>query len=189
MDEVKILLEHPCVAIHIRRGDKLPECSQGKQSSCAFLKNLTDFTDVAVDFLKQLNGRSMFVMTDEAEIVKGIDSIQGYPLVSISGKTAPQMAQSDNGLQELVVLLASLQLAGECDAIVGNSESEVSELAVLFACVQRGTCPPVHSMNGRPVQAYEEYIVDGRASTINLNGQWFYLWLLGWFAFGCFLLR
>lgn len=138
---------------------------------CLFKEShrLASYTDVAVDFLKQLNGRSIFIMTDDAKIVDNVDSVQGYPLVSLSGKTAPDMEQSDDGLQELVLLLASLQMAGECDAFVGNSESEVLELAVLFSCVQRGACPPVHSMNGRPLQAYEDFIVDGRASTVRLS--------------------
>jgi hypothetical protein len=67
----------------------------------------------------------------------------------------------------LVTLLASLELGSACDAVVGNSASEVTEMLVLNNCAVRGSCPSVHSMNGRPLKAFEGVIVDGRASSVD----------------------
>lgn len=168
--EILPKITYPCVAVHIRRGDKLPECRDGKETSCAFQKNLTDYTDVAVDFLKQLDKPgSIFVMTDDSTFLKGVEFVNGYPVVSMSGKSPDQLGRESDDLLELVMLLASLNVGSTCDAVVGNSESEVSELLVLYRCMYHGSCPPVHSMNGRPLQAFEGLIVDGRASNVNVE--------------------
>lgn len=153
----------PCVAVHVRRGDKLRECpdgNSGKMSSCAFHKNLTEYLDVAVGFAEQMEGRgSIFVMTDDVHLLDGIDSVHGYSVVGMTGNTPGAIM---DGAEDLVVLLASLQVGAHCSAVVGNSESEVSELLVLHSCLHNKACPSVHSMNGRPLQAFEGVIVDGR---------------------------
>jgi hypothetical protein len=161
----------PCVAIHVRRGDKMGECARGRQSSCAFHKNWIDYADAAVGFLGQLdasinnNSGSLFVMTDDAKFLEDKTVEDGYGVFGMAGTTPPDLRNAD-GLRDLVILLASLEVGSMCDAVVGNSESEVTELLVLMNCLRRGVCPSVHSMNGRPLQAFEEYVVDGRASTV-----------------------
>ena len=77
------------------------------------------------------------------------------------------IVEGNDGLTDLIKLLASLEIGSTCQAVVGNSESEVTELLVLANCVRRGVCPPVHSMNGSPLQAFAGVIVDGRASSVD----------------------
>jgi hypothetical protein len=159
MQNVKL----PCVAVHVRRGDKLQECpdgKSGKMTSCPFHKNLTEYLDVAVGFAKQMEGAgSIFVMTDDVHLLDGIGSAHGYPVVGMTGNTPGTIV---DGVEDLVVLLTSLHVGAHCNAIVGNSESEVSELLVLHSCLHHKACPSVHSMNGRPLQAFEGVIVNGK---------------------------
>jgi hypothetical protein len=137
------VLTLPCVALHIRRGDKIPECGQGKQESCAFQKNWTDYSDIGLDYLKQLNndiyrdappGGSLFVMTDDAAFLQGKTVPAPYSVVGLAGNTAPDLAHAD-GLRDLVILMASLELASQCDAVVGNSESEGTFLCMFVVVV------------------------------------------------------
>lgn len=161
-----------CVAMHVRRGDKLPECAQGKESSCAFHKSLDEYLAPATAFLDQLEEEGptpgyIFVMTDDDSLLaENPTAPNGARIVGLAGATPSQFEATD-GVQNLVTLLASLKIGSACDAVVGNSESEVTELLVLANCAARGSCPSVHSMNGRPLQAFEGVIVDGRASTVN----------------------
>lgn len=158
-----------CVAMHVRRGDKLPECDRGKESSCAFHKGLDEYLKPATAFLEQLHGGYVFVMTDDPSLLTEhatTGTPKDYKVVGLSGAT-PTSFEGSDGLEELITLLASLELGSSCDAVVGNSESEVTEMLVLANCARRGVCPSVHSMNGRPLQAFEGVIVDGRASTVN----------------------
>ena len=62
------LVSH-CVAVHVRRGDKLPECALGKQSSCLFQKGFEDYLRPAAAFLDQLHGGYIFVMTDDPALL------------------------------------------------------------------------------------------------------------------------
>jgi hypothetical protein len=159
MQDVKL----PCVAVHVRRGDKLGECpdgNSGKKASCAFHKNLTEYLDVAVGFAQQMEGAgSIFVMSDDVHLLDGVDSAHGYPIVGMTGNTPGTIV---DGVEDLVVLLASLQVGAHCNAVVGNSESEMSEMLVLHSCLHHKACPSVHSMNGTPLQAFDGVIVNGR---------------------------
>jgi len=162
-------IHFPCVAVHIRRGDKMRDCGDGKLASCAFHKNWTEYSNAAIGFLEQMEtpqGGSLFVMTDDPDFLKDktVDDTN-INVVGLSGSTPTALHESD-GVLDLVLLMASLEVGSMCEAVVGNSESEVSELLVLMNCLRRGICPSVHSMNGRPLQAFEGVIADGRASTV-----------------------
>jgi hypothetical protein len=126
-----------CVAIHVRRGDKLPECDEGRKSSCAFHMSLEDYLRPATAFLDQLHGGFMFVMTDEPSVLLELDGARKkYRSAGLAGAT-PSSFDHNDGLLDLVTLLASLDIGSSCSGVVGNSESEVTELLVLASCAKR----------------------------------------------------
>jgi len=150
----------PCVGVHIRLGDKVGECQRGgarANASCEFVKHLYEYVPKAHSFLQQLERDtdasppgSIFIMTDNNTIIPELK--ERHPDLRIFGDAGetPSLGSWADGVSNLVVLLASLEIVSHCDAFVGNVISEVSELAILYTCVKRGYCPPAFSF-GIPV--------------------------------------
>jgi hypothetical protein len=176
--------EGPCVAVHIRLGDKVPEClEEKKETSCSFLSALPLYIPKAKELLKQLPGfaetspGAIFVMTDNDTVIEDLQ--KQHPDVQIDGLrgSSPNRLQEADGSHQLATLLASLQIASRCGAFVGNSESEVSELAILLSCYTQGQCPAVYSFQNGPAGSTESRLngdpvaPSGILSLLKVKGQ------------------
>merc|ERR1740117_1329054 len=125
--------EGPCVAVHIRLGDKVAECFKDRrETSCSFVSALPLYIPKAKELLKQLPGfaetspGAIFVMTDNDTVIEDLQ--KQHPDVQIDGLSgsSPDRLEQADGSHQFATLLASLQIASRCGAFVGNSESEVS---------------------------------------------------------------
>ena len=150
-----------CVAVHVRRGDKLaplkglgvhdPRLQQHK----TFVQGFARYMDIARDVLKRLPAstpgaakNTVFVLTDDAKNLAA--HRKDHPDLRIFGigSDGEPGESKNNPTADTMDLFLSLRLAGRCGGFVGAiGESNISNMAYQFICFLRKECPVLRSVN------------------------------------------
>jgi hypothetical protein len=151
---------HPCAAIHVRHGDKLTELAHGYQDRITFNHSGLEYVAKAKEFGQHYSAdiRTIFVMTDDVEVIEDLNRVHEDIRFLYVDSQRQKASDLMNGAQHDILgiragknatvsfgeLFLALQLASQCQYIVVNTGSSISELLLAYACLNQESCPKVY---------------------------------------------
>ena len=156
-----------CVAVHLRRGDQCHD----KNKVCP---PITAFIDAALDFADRYGLTSLFLATDDEDVIKAVVAKASELTVTFnkaidrsgyavskkegddpnakSGKPAyfveERVARGELSPTPILDILVDVEAASRCSAFVGDGQSHVGEMILLKMAWNLGYVPPFYSVVG-----------------------------------------
>lgn len=155
--------DRPCVAMHIRHGDKLTEFAKKmwRHDRGSFTHTLNDFVKTGIALAKRhgVDVHDFFLMTDDDDLVSKkqelpdgvkLQFLQGEKRTSSSDMLADKTqfdVSGQNATDSFLSLYTSLHIASRCEFAVVNTGSAISEMILRYACSRQDRCPITHDFH------------------------------------------